>query len=203
MKALYRQSETLLHEPTREGHLLLDVPTVPRRLQKRQKGRLVGGDPVWMARGEVISGANKLTVHAIHHLTIILLCLKLTKFTVFCEALRFRHIRLHGQVEFLSAIYFTMSFVKETFMFTAIPLIGSDPCWVIGSRRSSGSFWRCRWSTILLWPFFCRRRRGSDVLVTIVWQVNALEMSVQAERMTDEDGESDEKAESSAIISDI
>ncbi|KAL7546081.1 hypothetical protein ACHAWF_016034 [Thalassiosira exigua] len=185
----------------------------------------LGRDPVWTARGEVVGGAHKPTVHAIHHLMTILLGLK--TFTVFFEALRYRHIRLHGHAEFLSAVYFTMSFVKGTFMFTVILLIGSG--WslvkpVLGDREqkviwlvlalqvvdniavavlsqeTEGERRYEDWSALL---HFVDILCCCAVLVPIVWQVNALEKSVQAETTADEDGQSGEKVESSAIISDV
>ncbi|KAL3774059.1 hypothetical protein ACHAWO_005266 [Cyclotella atomus] len=154
------------------------------------------------------------TVHAIHHLMTMLLGLKVL--TTFFEAARYHYIRMNGHAEFWSAVYFVMSFIKGTFMFTVILLIGSGwslvkpflndrekkIIWavlvlqvidniavVILSQETEGEKLYEDWSALLhLVDILC----CCAVLVPIVWQVNSLEKSVQAERTTqnEDDNES-------------
>ena len=80
----------------------------------------LGKDPIWTSRG---GDASLPSVHAIHHLMTILLGMKTV--AIFFEALRYHFIKIHGHAELVSAVYFTMNFVKGVFMFTVILLIGS------------------------------------------------------------------------------
>eukprot|EP00579_Thalassiosira_antarctica_P032705 CAMPEP_0202002230 /NCGR_PEP_ID=MMETSP0905-20130828/8118_1 /ASSEMBLY_ACC=CAM_ASM_000554 /TAXON_ID=420261 /ORGANISM="Thalassiosira antarctica, Strain CCMP982" /LENGTH=552 /DNA_ID=CAMNT_0048559073 /DNA_START=67 /DNA_END=1721 /DNA_ORIENTATION=+ len=160
----------------------------------------LGRDPIWTSPGRV---SSRPSVHAIHHLMTLLLGLKTV--TVFFEALRYHYIRIHGHAEFLSAVYLFMSFVKGIFMFTVILLIGSG--WslvkpVLGDREkkiiwlvlvlqvidniavavlsqeTEGEKLYEDWSALLhLVDILC----CCAVLVPIVWQVNSLEIVVQAE----------------------
>ena len=161
----------------------------------------LGRDPIWTSpQGGV---ASRPTVHAIHHLMTILLGLK--TITVFFEALRYHYIRIHGHAEFISAVYFTMSFIKGTFLFTVILLIGSGwsivkntlqtrekkIIWIVLvlqvidniavavlSQETEGEKLYEDWSAVLhLVDIVC----CCAVLVPIVWQVNALEKHVEAE----------------------
>ncbi|KAL7543098.1 hypothetical protein ACHAXR_012417 [Thalassiosira sp. AJA248-18] len=180
----------------------------------------LGRDPIWTSPG---GGTSRPSVHAIHHLMTLLLGLKTV--TVFFEALRYHYIRIHGHAEFLSAVYFTMSFVKGIFMFTVILLIGSG--WslvkpVLGdqekkiiwlvlvlqvidniavavlSSETQGEKLYEDWSAMLhLVDILC----CCAVLVPIVWQVNSLEIIVEAEAesSTPSDERSSDKNKSNAI----
>jgi len=169
----------------------------------------LGRDPLWESRG---GATSRPSVHAIHHLMTILLGLK--SVTVLFEALRYHYIRIHGHAEFLSAVYFTMSFVKGIFMFTVILLIGSGwslvkpvlgdrekkIIWIVLvlqiidniavavlSQETEGEKLYEDWSALLhLVDILC----CCAVMVPIVWQVNSLEKSVEDE--TESSNPSDE-----------
>jgi NADH:ubiquinone oxidoreductase subunit 3 (subunit A) len=158
----------------------------------------LGQDPMWTTRG---GGTSRPSVHAIHHLMTLLLGLK--TITVFFEALRYFFIRIHGHAEFLSAVYYVMSFVKGIFMFTVILLIGSG--WslikpVLGDREkkiiwvvlvlqvidniavavlaqeTEGEKLYDDWNALLhLVDILC----CCAILIPIVWQVNSLEVIVE------------------------
>ena len=174
------------------------------------------------AQGSGGSGTtNTVTVHAIHHLMTMLLGLKVI--TVFFEAARYHYIRMNGHAEFWSAIYFVMSFIKGTFMFTVILLIGSGWSFVkpflndkekkiiwavlflqvidnlavvILSQETEGEKLYEDWSTVLhLVDILC----CCAVLVPIVWQVNSLEKSVQ--QAEEQQTENDNKADKSVMNS--
>ena len=153
----------------------------------------LGRDPIWVPRG---GGASRPTVLAIHHLMTLLLGLKTA--TVFFEALRYSSIRIHGHAEFLSAVYYIMSFVKGIFMFTVILLIGSGwslikpvlgdkekkIIWVVLvlqvidniavavlAQEAEGEKLYDDWSALLhLVDILC----CCAILIPIVWQVSAL-----------------------------
>lgn len=158
-----------------------------------------GRDHIWASReGEI----TRPVVYAIHHLMTLLLGLK--TITVFFEALRYYFIRIHGHAEFLSTVYYGMSFIKGIFMFTVILLIGSG--WslvkpVLGDREkkiiwavlilqvidniavavlsqeTEGEKLYDDWSAIL---HFVDILCCTAILVPIVWQVNSLEAIVQS-----------------------
>ena len=165
------------------------------------------------------STTNEVTVHAIHHLMTILLGLKVM--TVFFEAARYHYIRMNGHAELWSVIYFIMSFIKGTFMFTVILLIGSGWSFVkpflndkekkiiwavlilqvidnlavvILSQETEGEKLYEDWSTVLhLVDILC----CCAVLVPIVWQVNSLEKSVQ--QAEENQTENEDKVKISAL----
>ena len=120
------------------------------------------------------------------------------------EAMRYYFIRIHGHAEFLSTVYYGMSFVKGIFMFTVILLIGSG--WslikpVLGdnekkiiwavlvlqvidniavavlSQETEGEKLYDDWSAVL---HFVDILCCTAILVPIVWQVNSLEAIVQS-----------------------
>ena len=154
---------------------------------------------IWASReGEM----SRPVVYAIHHLMTLLLGLK--TITVFFEAMRYYFIRIHGHAEFLSTVYYGMSFVKGIFMFTVILLIGSG--WslikpVLGdnekkiiwavlvlqvidniavavlSQETEGEKLYDDWSAVL---HFVDILCCTAILVPIVWQVNSLEAIVQS-----------------------
>jgi hypothetical protein len=126
------------------------------------------------------------------------LLLGLKTATVFFEALRYSSIRIHGHAEFLSAVYYIMSFVKGIFMFTVILLIGSGwslikpvlgdkekkIIWVVLvlqvidniavavlAQEAEGEKLYDDWSALLhLVDILC----CCAILIPIVWQVSAL-----------------------------
>ncbi|KAL7482626.1 hypothetical protein ACHAW6_008298 [Cyclotella cf. meneghiniana] len=179
----------------------------------------LGKEPIWKSRAnETDSSGTRPVVHAIHHLMTILLGLK--ALTTFFEAARYHYIRANGHAEFWSAIYFTMSFIKGTFMFTVILLIGSGwslvkpflnerekkIIWavlvlqvidniavVILSQETEGEKLYEDWSALLhLVDILC----CCAVLIPIVWQVNTLEKSVDAEQTSQSDERSNLKTQS-------
>ena len=165
----------------------------------------LGKDPILVSKGGASRSlsSSRPVVHAIHHLMSILLGLK--TMTVFFEAARYHYIRMNGHAEIFSAIYFTMSCIKGIFMFTVILLIGSGwslvkpflndrekkIIWVVItlqiidniavvvlSQETEGERLYDDWSAVLhLVDILC----CCAVLVPIVWQVNSLEKSVEAE----------------------
>ncbi|KAL7473340.1 hypothetical protein ACHAXS_013799 [Conticribra weissflogii] len=160
-----------------------------------------GKEPIWVSKDA--GPSSRPMVHAIHHLMTILLGLKTV--TVFFEAARYHYIRMNGHAEFWSAIYFTMSFIKGIFMFTVILLIGSgwslvkpflndrekkiiwvvlvlqvidNVAVVVLTQEKEGERLYDDWSAVL---HFVDILCCCAVLVPIVWQVNSLEKSVEAE----------------------
>jgi NADH:ubiquinone oxidoreductase subunit 3 (subunit A) len=135
--------------------------------------------------------------------------------TTFFEAARYHYISVNGHAEFWSAIYFIMSFIKGTFMFTVILLIGSGwslvkpflndrekkIIWVVLvlqvidniavvmlSQETEGEKLYEDWSALLhLVDILC----CCAVLIPIVWQVNSLEKTVQAEQTSNKDSKSE------------
>lgn len=176
-----------------------------------------GREAIWSPRGEHTS--SRPVVHAIHHLMTVLLGLK--ALTVFFEAARYHFIKMNGHAEFLSAVYFTMSFIKGTFMFTVILLIGSGwslvkpflnerekkVIWgvlvlqiidniavIVLSQETEGERLYEDWSAVL---HFVDILCCCAVLVPIVWQINSFETTIEAERA----GQSDQQT--SSAISDV
>jgi NADH:ubiquinone oxidoreductase subunit 3 (subunit A) len=177
----------------------------------------LGRDPIFTSPGRI---ASRPTVHAIHHLMTLLLGLKTV--TVLFEALRYHFIRIHGHAEFLSAVYFTMNFIRGIFLFTVILLIGSGwslvkpvlgdkekkVIWIVLvlqvidniavavlSQETEGEKLYEDWSALLhLVDILC----CCAVLIPIVWQVNSLEAIVEKDTESSNPGE-DYKGESSAI----
>lgn len=174
-----------------------------------------GREAIWSPRDEHTS--SRPVVHAIHHLMTVLLGLK--ALTVFFEAARYHFIKMNGHAEFLSAVYFTMSFIKGTFMFTVILLIGSGwslvkpflnerekkVIWgvlvlqiidniavIVLSQETEGERLYEDWSAVL---HFVDILCCCAVLVPIVWQINSFETTIEAERA----GQSDQQKTSSAI----
>lgn len=172
-----------------------------------------------LRKSRQVEGGKRRTVHAIHHLMTILLALKVL--TTFFESARYHYIRVNGHAEFWSAVYFTMSFIKGTFMFTVILLIGSGwslvkpflndrekkIIWtvlvlqvidniavVILSQETEGEKLYEDWSALLhLVDILC----CCAVLVPIVWQVNSLEKSIELEHSNTSE---EERSETKSII---
>jgi hypothetical protein len=140
------------------------------------------------------------TVYSIHHLMSALLLFKFLA-TLF-ESLRYHAIRISGHAEVWTVFYYFFTFVKGTFMFTVILLIGTGWSFVkpflndrekkvvafilcfqvinnialiVLSHETEGESEYAWWSAVLhLVDILC----CCAVLVPIVWQVNALEKSV-------------------------
>jgi len=179
----------------------------------------LGRDPIWSPRN---GGQSRPAVHAIHHLMTVLLGLKVL--TVFFEAARYHYIKMNGHAEFLSAVYFTMSFIKGTFMFTVILLIGSGwslvkpflnekekrIIWavlvlqiidniavIVLSQETEGERLFDDWSAVL---HFVDILCCCAVLIPIVWQINSFETTIEAETERAENGN---QQTASSAISDV
>jgi len=180
----------------------------------------LGRDPIWVPRG---GGASRPTVLAIHHLMTLLLGLKTS--TVFFEALRYFSIRIHGHAEFLSVVYYVMSFVKGMFMFTVVLLIGSGwslikpvlgdkekkIIWVVLllqvinniavavlAQEAEGEKLYDDWSALLhLVDVLC----CCAIMIPIVWNVSSLEVLVEGktENLISSSEGSSEKTKTNAI----
>ena len=152
-------------------------------------------------------------VYPIHHLMSVLLLLKFL--SVFFESIRYHAIRIVGHAEFWSTVYYLFTFIKGTFLFTVILLIGTGWSFVkpflnerekkviflilvlqvinnialtILSNETEGEKTFEGWTAVLhLVDIAC----CCAVLLPIVWQVNALEKSVGA----DEEGVDQEERE--------
>ena len=157
----------------------------------------------------IYGGPNERpVVYPIHQLMTVLLILK--TLSVFFESVRYHYIRVSGHAELWSAVYYTFAFLKGTFLFTVILLIGSgwsfvkpflsarekqvillvlilqvldNIALVVLSHESEGERAYEDWSAVLhLVDIVC----CCAVLVPIVWQVNALEKSLEgADSTTD------------------
>ena len=140
-------------------------------------------------------------VYPIHQLMTVLLILK--TLSVFFESVRYHYIRISGHAELWSVVYYMFAFLKGTFLFTVILLIGSgwsfvkpflsnrekkviclvltlqvldNIALVVLSHEAEGERAYQDWSAVLhLVDILC----CCAVLVPIVWQVNALEKSLE------------------------
>lgn len=153
--------------------------------------------------GREDTGSGRPVVLAIHHLMTALLILKF--FSVFFESIRYHYIRISGHADAWSVVYYTFAFLKGTFLFTVILLIGSGWSFVkpfltdrekkviflvlllqvvdniaviVLTHETEGERLYDDWSAILhLVDIVC----CCAVLVPIVWSVNALEKNTDAE----------------------
>jgi len=150
----------------------------------------------------------KPTVFAIHHLMSMVLALKLL--TVFFESVRYHFIRVNGHAEIWSFVYYVLNFVKGTFLFTVILLIGSGwsffkPFLTTKERRvvifvfilqvidniavvaltheTMGERLYNDWTAVL---HLVDIISCCAILVPIVWQVNMLEQSLEGEQAVQE-----------------
>jgi hypothetical protein len=145
-------------------------------------------------------GGGRPIVYPIHHLMTILLCLK--TLAIFCESIRYHYLRVVGRSVFWSGVYYTFAFMKGTFLFTVILLIGSgwsfvkpflsdrekkmvfailglqvinNIALVVLTQETEGEQSFDRWTAILhMVDILC----CCAVLIPIVWQVNSLEKSM-------------------------
>jgi len=139
-------------------------------------------------------------VYAIHHLMTVLILIKAV--TVLLESIRYHYLRVSGHAELWSFIYYGLSFLKGSFLFTVILLIGTgwsivkpflnpsekkvimgvlalqvinNLALVVLARETEGEARFEGWTAVLhLVDIIC----CCAVLVPIVWQVNQLEKSV-------------------------
>ena len=146
-------------------------------------------------------GGARPKVLPIHHMMTALLVLK--TLSVFFESVRYHYIRVTGHAEFWSFVYYTFAFLKGTFLFTVILLIGSgwsfvkpflngrektviavvlflqvvdNLALVVLNAETEGEQRFDDWSAVLhLVDIIC----CCAVLVPIVWSVNALEKSIE------------------------
>lgn len=141
------------------------------------------------------------TIFAIHPIMGLLLWVK--TLTVWVEAFRFHRIKVTGHAEVWSALYYTLYFFRGVFLFTVILLIGTGWSFVKGvmqrrekqfiflvlflqmlnqlalivlSQETEGERQFGNWNAVLhLVDIIC----CCAVLLPIVWQVNAMEASLQ------------------------
>lgn len=146
-------------------------------------------------------GEGQAVVYPIHHLMTILLTLKFL--SLFFESIRYHFLRVTGHAYFWSGIYYTFAFLKGTFLFTVILLLGSGWSFVkpfLGDRerkmacavlalqvvnniaiivltqKTEGERAYNSWTAILhMVDILC----CCAVLIPIVWQVNSLEKSLE------------------------
>jgi len=153
-------------------------------------------------------GGEKPTVHAIHHLMSLVLVLK--TLSTFFESVRYHFIRVNGHAELWSFAYYFFTFLRGTFLFTVLLLLGSG--WslykpflnpkekiiifvvlilqsinnialiVLNSETEGERFYNDWSATLHLFDILC----CFAVLLPIVWQINALEEAGDC----DKDGES-------------
>ena len=141
-------------------------------------------------------------VYAIHQLMSVFLLLK--TLSVLFESVRYHYIRVSGHAEFWSVVYYTFMFLKGTFLFTVILLIGSgwsfvkpflsdrekkviclvltlqimdNIALVVLSHETEGERVYDDWSVVLhMVDIIC----CCAVLVPIVWQVQSLENGMES-----------------------
>lgn len=179
--------------------------------------RLIGqGQPghwsdVETSQNGPISPQQLPIVYPIHHLMTALLSLKFL--SLFFESTRYHFLRVIGKAIFWSWLYYAFTFIKGTFLFTVILLIGSGwsfvkpflsdrekqmICAVLGlqvvnnlaivvlTQETEGEHAFDRWTAILhLVDILC----CCAVLIPIVWHVNALEKNIE---QSDDHGDDEE-----------
>lgn len=150
--------------------------------------------------GHFAKEGERPQIYAIHQLMSLLLIVKFL--SVFFESIRFHYIRVSGHAELWTFLYYGITFVKGTFLFTVILLIGTGWSFVkpfltnrekkiifavlflqiinniaiiVLSQETEGETSYSEWTGILhIVDIIC----CCAVLVPIVWQVNELEKSV-------------------------
>mmetsp|Transcript_9686 Transcript_9686/g.18714 ORF Transcript_9686/g.18714 Transcript_9686/m.18714 type:complete len:505 (-) Transcript_9686:120-1634(-) len=150
---------------------------------------------------QAFESAGRPTIYAIHPIMGLLLWVK--SLTVWAEAFRFHTIKITGHAEAWSILYYTLYFFRGTFLFTVILLIGTGWSFVKGvlqkrdkqfiflvlflqmlnqlalivlSHETEGERRFGNWNAVLhLVDIIC----CCSVLLPIVWQVNAMEASLQ------------------------
>lgn len=171
-------------------------------------------------------GRGQAIVHPIHHLMSALVLFKFLA-TLF-ESFRYHAIKLTGHAEMLSVVYYIFTFIKGTFLFTVILLIGTGWSFVkpflndrekkvvvvvlgfqvvnnialiVLSQLTEGEDWYQDWLSILhIVDILC----CCAVLIPIVWQVNALEKSIvnddEEESEMDDEREMERDGEKAQIL---
>jgi G protein-coupled receptor 107 len=163
---------------------------------------------------------GKPTIYAIHHLMSALIVVKTV--TVLLESIRYHYLRVVGHAELWSFVYYTFAFLKGTFLFVVILLIGSG--WSIVKPFLNGSEKKVILTVLVLQVInnialtvLSQETEGESsfegwtailhlvdiicccaVLVPIVWQVNQLEKSVIVEDPDHPDFNGDAKEETSS-----
>ena len=150
---------------------------------------------------QAFESVGRPTIYAIHPIMGLLLWVK--SLTVWAEAFRFHTIKVTGHAEAWSVLYYTLYFFRGTFLFTVILLIGTGWSFVKGvlqkrekqfiflvlflqmlnqlalivlSHETEGERRFGNWNAVLhLVDILC----CCSVLLPIVWQVNAMEASLQ------------------------
>lgn len=167
---------------------------------------------------------GKPTVYPIHKLMAVLMVLK--TLSVFFESARYHYIRVTGHAEFWDFVYYVFTFMKGTMLFTVILLIGSG--WstmkpflherekkvifivlilqvlnqlvmAIVSSETSGERLFGQWTALLhIIDIVC----CCMVLLPIVWQVDALEKSIEIpeDHNKDDDGDGNEHDEDTILF---
>lgn len=153
--------------------------------------------------GHFASEGERPQIYAIHQLMSLLLVVKFL--SVFFESIRYHYIRMTGHAEIWTFLYYGITFVKGTFLFSVILLIGTGWSFVKPfltnrekkmivavlflqiinniaiialSQETEGETRYSEWTGILhIVDIIC----CCAVLVPIVWQVNELEKSVAGE----------------------
>lgn len=151
-------------------------------------------------QGHFAQSGERPVIYHIHQLMTLLLLLKF--FSVIFESVRYYSIKVTGHAEVWSFIFYAVSFVKGTFLFTVILLIGTGWSFVkpflngrekkiilvilvlqvvnniaiiVLSQETEGESSYATWAGLLhIVDILC----CCAVLVPIVWQVNELEKSV-------------------------
>ena len=146
-------------------------------------------------------GSTRPVIYPIHYLMATLLLLKML--SILFESIRYHYIRVSGKAVLWSAVYYTFSFVKGTFLFTVILLIGSgwsfvkpfinvrernmilgilvlqvinNVAIVVLTQEAEGEKAFDRWTGVLhMVDILC----CCAVLIPIVWQVNQLEKNIE------------------------
>jgi len=153
----------------------------------------------------------KPTVFAIHHLMSSVLALK--TLSIFFESVRYHFIRVNGHAELWSFVYYMITFLKGTFLFTVLLLIGSGWSFfkpflnkkeriviffvfflqvidniaiVVLTQETMGERLYKDWSAIL---HLVDIISCCAILIPIVWQVNALEQSIEGENESGDNNE--------------
>lgn len=147
------------------------------------------------------NSARKPTVYAIHHLMSSVVLLK--ALSMFFESVRYHFIRIKGHAELWSLIYYLINFIKGTFLFTVILLLGSgwsffkpflstkerrviylvfllqvidNVAMLVLSHETMGEKYYSNWIAVL---HLVDIVSCCAILIPIVWQVNTLERSVE------------------------
>lgn len=158
---------------------------------------------LWMKfiRGDESQSSRRPTIYAIHHLMSSVVLLK--ALSMLFESARYHFIRIHGHAELWSFIYYILNFIKGTFLFTVILLLGSGWSFfkpfltakermviyvvfllqvidnimiLVLTHETMGERYYNDWSAIL---HLVDIVSCCATLIPIVWQVNALERSIE------------------------